>query len=54
LLAVLQAVTQIKNRSVGGWVLDSGPISSDDLEDYKSIFVRGLSEVADFLAAEGI
>ena len=54
LLAVLQAITQIESRSVGGWILDSGPISSDNLDDYKSIFVRGLSEVADFLAAEGI
>jgi len=54
LLAVLQAINQLKNRSIGGWIMDSGPIPHSDIENYKSIFIRGLTEVADFLKSEGI
>jgi len=54
LLAVIQAISQLNIRSTGGWILDSGPIPHNDLDNYKSIFIRGLTEVADFLKAEGI
>ena len=54
LLAVMQAISQLNIRSTGGWILDSGPIPPNDLENYKSIFIRGLTEVSDFLQAEGI
>ena len=54
LLAVLIAIDQMKNRSIGGWIMDSGPIPPNDLDNYKSIFMRGLTEVSDFLIAEGV
>lgn len=54
LLAVQQAIAQLEVRSVGGWILDSGPLPPSEINNYKSIFSRGLIEVSEFLKAEGL
>lgn len=47
------AVTQKTIRKIGPWILDSGPLSAENFQDYQKVFVDGLDEVGTFLKAKG-
>ncbi|CAK8725219.1 7-cyano-7-deazaguanine synthase [Candidatus Electrothrix laxa] len=54
LLALSIAVAQKSKRKIGPWILDSGPLSPDNYQDYQKLFLRGLEEIESFLKAERI
>jgi 7-cyano-7-deazaguanine synthase in queuosine biosynthesis len=54
LLALSIAISQVKNRPIGPWILDSGPLPPQNFDQFKSVFVRGLHEVETFLNKEGV
>jgi len=54
LLALSGAISQLQTRSIGPWILDSGPLPPEQLEEFKSTFVRGLEEIKQFLQGEGV
>ncbi len=54
LLALSIAISQVKNRPIGPWILDSGPLPPQNFDQFKLVFVRGLHEVETFLNEEGV
>lgn len=55
IMALSIAIAQLKkNRPVGAWILDSGPLLHQDYDQFKSIFVRSLKEIEIFLQHEGV
>jgi hypothetical protein len=54
LRALSLAINQISKRSIGSWILDSGPLNPDDYIRYQQVFVNGLKEVEAYLQNEGV
>jgi len=54
LRALSIAIEQIATRSIGPWILNSGPLTRADFNRYQHVFVNGLKEVEVFLQNEGI
>jgi hypothetical protein len=53
LLALRIAVAQRTTRRLGPWIADSGPLPAATFEDFKKVFLDGLTEVETFLKVEG-
>lgn len=49
LFAVLAAIENLKHRSVATWVMDSGPLPTNSMDDFIQLFVRGLNEIEAYL-----
>jgi hypothetical protein len=54
LFAVLNAIKQLKKKNIKTWILDSGPLPNDYLNEYQDTFVRGITEVGEYLSGKGI
>lgn len=55
IMALSIAIAQLnKNRPIGPWIMDSGPILPQDYDQFKDIFIRGLKEIEIFLQDEGV
>lgn len=53
-LALCAAIEQRKNRKIGSWISDSGPLPPQYYKDYQMVFLRGLDEVNNYFKAVGI
>ncbi|MBL8013084.1 MAG: 7-cyano-7-deazaguanine synthase, partial [Candidatus Omnitrophica bacterium] len=56
LFAIITAVSKVNDKTITSWLLDSGPLSHDEKArtQYKEIFMKGLSEVKDYLIKIGV
>jgi hypothetical protein len=54
LFALMGAIHQLETRAIGPWIMESGPLPADQLEDLKGVFVRGLKEVESFLEGDDL
>lgn len=54
LLALSIAISQMNQRPIGPWILDSGPLPPHDYEKLKAVFIRGLQEIELFFHSEGV
>lgn len=54
IMAMLIAIEQKNHKNIGAWVLNSGPLPENELEEYKAIFTQGLDEVKLYLESEGV
>lgn len=54
LLALSIAISQMNQRPIGPWILDSGPLPPHDYEKLKAVFIRGLQEIELFFQSEGV
>ncbi|MDR5904506.1 Qat anti-phage system QueC-like protein QatC [Franzmannia qiaohouensis] len=52
LQALRIAIKQKATRNPGPWIVDSGPLPAATFDEYKNVFLDGLSEVEAFLRAE--
>ncbi|PKL41664.1 MAG: DNA-binding protein [Candidatus Riflebacteria bacterium HGW-Riflebacteria-1] len=54
LLAMLIALNRKSSSNISSWITDAGPLPIEQLDDFKALFLRGLSEVKNYLQSEGI
>jgi len=54
LFALMCAVDQLKKRAIGPWIIDSGPLPADHIDDFKGVFVRAVREVESFFHGEKV
>lgn len=54
LLSMMYAISLVKERPVGAWIIDSGPLPQNRFDDFKGVFERGLNEVEEFFQDEGV
>lgn len=54
LFALCIAIAQRPSKNVGAWILGSGPLSPNQLQEFKGVFSRGLDEVESYLKAENV
>ena len=48
------AISQVDKRSLGKWIIDSGPLPQNRFNEFRGVFERGLNEVKGFLQVKGL